>query len=57
MQTHQDMIDMKVRRPEMLATQEVIDIEATANRFSELFDRQKEYFNADITKSYEWRID
>src|SRR5262249_20936801 len=29
----------------------------TTNPFSDLFDRQKAYFNTNITKSYEWRID
>ena len=32
-------------------------MKATANRYSELFNRQKAYFNTNITKSYEWRID
>src|SRR5882672_7591197 len=41
----------------MQTTQDVIDMKATANRFSDLFDRQKAYFNSNITKSYEWRID
>ncbi|WP_454801254.1 aldehyde dehydrogenase family protein [Mucilaginibacter phyllosphaerae] len=27
------------------------------NEFQELFDKQKAYFNTDITKSYEWRIE
>ncbi len=27
------------------------------NRFQEIFDKQKAYFNSDITKSYEWRIE
>lgn len=27
------------------------------NQFQELFDKQKDYFNTDITKSYEWRIE
>jgi aldehyde dehydrogenase (NAD+) len=40
----------------MQTTQDVVDIQATANRFGDLFDRQKAYFNTDITKSYEWRI-
>ena len=41
----------------MQTTQDVIDVKATANRFSDLLDRQKAYFNTNITKSYEWRID
>src|SRR5215467_14227023 len=41
----------------MQATQDEIDVKATASRFSDLFDRQKAYFNTNITKSYEWRID
>jgi aldehyde dehydrogenase (NAD+) len=41
----------------MQTTQDVVDMKATVNRFSDLFDRQKAYFNTDITKSYEWRID
>jgi hypothetical protein len=41
----------------METTQDVIDVKATASRFSDLFDRQKAYFNTNITKSYEWRID
>lgn len=27
------------------------------NKFQEIFSRQKEYFNTDATKTYEWRID
>lgn len=27
------------------------------NAFQTIFDQQKEYFNSDITKTYEWRID
>lgn len=27
------------------------------NRFEELFESQKRYFNTNVTKSYEWRID
>lgn len=38
-------------------TEDVVDSNATANRFRDLFDRQKAYFNTDVTKSYEWRID
>src|SRR5262245_33687299 len=45
------------RRAEMQTTQDMIDTRATANRFSDLFDRQKAYFSTNITKSYEWRID
>jgi len=41
----------------METTQDVIDVKATASRFSDLFDRQKAYFNTNVTKSYEWRID
>ena len=41
----------------MQTIQDVVDMKATANRFSDLFDRQKAYFNSNITKSYEWRID
>src|SRR5499433_230270 len=41
----------------MQATQDMIDVKATASRFSDLFNRQKAYFNTNITKSYEWRID
>src|SRR5499426_941995 len=41
----------------MQATQDEIDVKATASRFSDLFDRQKAYFNTNITKSYEWRMD
>src|SRR5262247_4593678 len=41
----------------MQATQDEIDVKATASRFSDLFDRQKAYFNTNITKSYEWRIE
>ena len=25
--------------------------------FQDLFDKQKAYFNSDVTKTYEWRID
>ena len=45
------------RRPEMQTTDEVVDMKVTATRFIDLFDRQKAYFNTNITKSYEWRID
>jgi aldehyde dehydrogenase (NAD+) len=41
----------------METTQGVIDVKATASHFSDLFDRQKAYFNTNITKSYDWRID
>jgi aldehyde dehydrogenase (NAD+) len=41
----------------MQTTQDVVDMKATSNRFNDLFDRQKAYFNTNITKSYEWRID
>jgi aldehyde dehydrogenase (NAD+) len=41
----------------MQTTQDFIDVKATASRFSDLFDRQRAYFNTNITKSYEWRID
>src|SRR5215475_11691256 len=41
----------------METAQDVIDVKATASRFSDLFDRQKAYFNTNVTKSYEWRID
>jgi len=41
----------------MQTIQDVVDMKATANRFRDLFDRQKAYFNSNITKSYEWRID
>src|SRR5262245_30252643 len=41
----------------MQATQDEIDVKATASRFSDLIDRQRAYFNTNITKSYEWRID
>ena len=27
------------------------------NKFQPIFDKQKDYFNTDATKSYEWRID
>ncbi len=27
------------------------------NKFQPIFDKQKDYFNADATKSYEWRIE
>ncbi len=27
------------------------------NRFQPIFDKQKDYFSTDATKSYEWRID
>jgi aldehyde dehydrogenase (NAD+) len=30
---------------------------ATANRFQELFDRKKAYFDTGVTRTYEWRID
>ena len=41
----------------MQTTDEVVDMKVTAARFIDLFDRQKAYFNTNITKSYEWRID
>jgi aldehyde dehydrogenase (NAD+) len=41
----------------MQTSQDVVDMKATANRFSDLFARQEAYFNTNITKSYEWRID
>ena len=41
----------------MQTTDEVVDMKVTATRFIDLFDRQKAYFNTNITKSYEWRID
>jgi aldehyde dehydrogenase (NAD+) len=41
----------------MQTSQDVVDMKTTTNRFSDLFDRQKAYFNTNITKSYEWRID
>src|SRR5215813_5306220 len=41
----------------MQTTMDMIDVKATASRFSDLFDRQKAYFDSNITKSYEWRID
>src|SRR5215470_18856491 len=41
----------------MQTTLDMIDTKETVNRFSDLFDRQKAYFNTNITKSYEWRID
>src|SRR5262245_5129558 len=41
----------------MQTTLDVLDVKATPNRFSDLFDRQKAYFNTNVTKSYEWRID
>src|SRR5262245_63445534 len=41
----------------MQTTQEAVDVKTTANRFSDLFARQKAYFNTNITKSYEWRLD
>jgi aldehyde dehydrogenase (NAD+) len=41
----------------MQSTLHETDLKAAASRFSELFDRQKAYFNTNITKSYEWRID
>ena len=41
----------------MQTTQEVIHSKTSGKRFSDLFDRQKAYFNTNITKSYEWRID
>src|SRR5215831_6631207 len=40
----------------MRTTLDEIDLKATKSRFSELFDRQKAYFNTNITKSYEWRV-
>jgi aldehyde dehydrogenase (NAD+) len=27
------------------------------NKFQPIFDEQKDYFNSDATKSYEWRIE
>jgi aldehyde dehydrogenase (NAD+) len=27
------------------------------NKFQPIFDKQKDYFNTDATKSYEWRIE
>jgi hypothetical protein len=27
------------------------------NNFQPIFDKQKDYFNTDATKSYEWRIE
>ena len=41
----------------METTLDAIDVKATVSRFIDLFDRQKAYFNTNITKSYEWRID
>jgi aldehyde dehydrogenase (NAD+) len=41
----------------MQTVQDVVDMKVTGNRFSDLFDRQKAYFNTNITKSYEWRIE
>ena len=41
----------------MQTIQDVVDSRATANRFSDLFDRQKAYFNTNVTKSYEWRVE
>jgi aldehyde dehydrogenase (NAD+) len=41
----------------MRTTLDETDLKATTSRFSELFDRQKAYFNTNTTKSYEWRID
>jgi len=41
----------------METTLDVIDMKATPSRFIDLFDRQKAYFNTNVTKSYEWRID
>jgi len=41
----------------MQTIQDVVDLKATANRFSDVFDRQKAHFNTNITKSYEWRIE
>src|SRR5215475_1469364 len=41
----------------METTQDMIDVKATTSRFMDLFDRQKAYFNTNVTKSYEWRID
>src|SRR5215470_2368313 len=41
----------------MQTTHDVIDLKATATRFSDLVDRQKAYFNTNVTKSYEWRIE
>src|SRR5215813_11808042 len=41
----------------MQATQDEIDVKTKASYFSDLFDRQRAYFNTNITKSYEWRID
>ena len=35
----------------------VVDTKATVSNFINLFERQKAYFNTNITKSYEWRID
>jgi aldehyde dehydrogenase (NAD+) len=41
----------------MQTTHDVFDMKETTHRFSDLFYRQKAYFNTNITKSYEWRID
>ena len=41
----------------MQIVQDVVDMKATANHFRDLFDRQKAYFNTNVTKSYEWRVD
>jgi aldehyde dehydrogenase (NAD+) len=41
----------------MQTTHDVVDMKETTHRFSDLFYRQKAYFNTNITKSYEWRID
>src|SRR5215475_2533391 len=41
----------------MQTTLDEIDLKAAASRFTELFDRQRAYFNTNITKSYEWRVD
>lgn len=41
----------------MQATHNVVDTKAITNRFRDLFDRQKAYFNKNVTKSYEWRIE
>jgi aldehyde dehydrogenase (NAD+) len=44
------------RRQGMQTTHDVVDMKTTTNRFGDIFHRQKAYFNTNITKSYEWRI-
>ena len=41
----------------MQTTLDEIDVKGTTSGFIDLFDRQKAYFNTNVTKSYECRID